>query len=548
MTRSVTESTVVSPDSYYAYAHARESSNGNGRNLTHASVCVCSTPDIPHTHAHARIGVSSVTVTEPQMPTRLTLADLPGFFGFPSLRDHQRRAIGALTVHSRDVLIIAPTGGGKTPSYVGSGVMLGGLTLIVSPLRSLHTDQCRRLQELGLPVRVWNSDVPDKEKNVTLSLLNTSDWQAFVITSPESLKGYEFKSHLKGRVTLAVIDEAHCAIRDSGYRHAYAHLGHTLNYIDPAYRLACTATCPAPDRRKLIDTLHLNNPVVVTAPVARENIDIRVVARDQYTLSQILNKHKGQPGLIFVATIRTGNAIHAALQSAGRNVGIYHGELPAKEKKRIQTAFMANEIPVVIATDAFILGLDKSDIRFAIHYDPPKSVEDWCQGFGRVGRDGQQAWAYGCFGDGADDGFNSRRFLIQSTFPPVDHLAQVWDWIGLAPYRGESAKMIGERVLGQKGKYSGPAILSTLQRFRILDARPNPNDGRRRLYSTCGDFDSVDWRRYETEKADALARLDQLDDLTALPESEIPDAIDEYFAGEAREEFNPELYDPELDG
>ena len=517
MSKSVTAKSSIP----HPHAHVRTVGHGNGKNL----VCASSSSGniTAPTYARARVTVTAGSAS---------LSDLPSIFGISELRDHQARAIAAATASERDVLLVSPTGSGKTWAFTGAGLIRGGLTLIVCPLRSLIADLHRRLAELDIPVRIWNSDVRDKYKSETLRLLDAS-WSGFLITTPESLKGREFRQHLIGAVNLVVIDEAHSALRERGFRHCYARLGALIDEIRPQRRFACTATLPCADQDKLVEVLRLNDLTRIIAPVARSNLSIRIVRRDKYELIDVLNRHRGESGIIFAATRRTAKQLHGELSAQGRNVTVYHGKLSAKAKKQAQADFMSGEVPVAIATDAFILGIDKSDIRFIVHYDPPKSIEDWAQGFGRAGRDELPANVYGCFGAGGREGFRTRRFLIKATFSPVSDLRAVWSYIHNWPHVDMRAQRIGETVLGANGKYSGPAILSTLQRFHLLEAKPHPEDGRRRLYSARGDFDAAPWDAYSDEAREALDRLDQLAELVQLPEAKMPEAIEEYFGDAA---------------
>lgn len=459
-------------------------------------------------------------------PGQVSVEELPGIFGVAQLHGHQREAIEAAGC-GENVLVVAPTGGGKSLGFWGAGLIRGGLTLVISPLRSLMADQFRRLTELGIPVRLWNSDVKDSYKTRTLERLNAGD-KFFLYTTPESLKGRELSSHLIGRVDLVVIDEAHCCLTERGFRISYAWLGKTIDRLQPAVRYACTATLAGSDLQQLTKTLHLGRLRLITVPVARGNLSISIVERNTTELSNILNRHADESGIIFTATVATAQNLHDKLKSQGRNVTLYHGRLAAKAKKQAQSEFMSGERPIAIATDAFILGIDKANIRFLVHYDHPKDIEAWVQGFGRAGRDGLPAAIYGCF-HAAEQGRNSRAFLIRSTYPPVCDLGAVWQYLISAPFRDETASTIGETVLGRSGKYSGSAIITTLRRFGLADAGINPEDKRKRLYRARGDFGRVDWSTYECERRQADQRFTQLCELVRLDDSAIPAAIDAYF-------------------
>ena len=455
----------------------------------------------------------------------MSINDLHTKFRVEALHDHQRQAIEA-AASGRDVLVIAPTGGGKSLGFWGAGLMRDGLTLVISPLRSLMVDQCRRLEELGIPVRIWNSDVKDVDKEKTVELLD-GGWEGFIYSTPESLGNRMLSSALLGRIDMAVIDEAHCSLTERGFRINYAWLGKTLDRFSPKVLYACTATLPGADLEKLTRTLRLVDPEVIVVPVARGNLEINVVERSTWKLSEILHRHRGQPGIVFCATVAVANETHLRLVSQGYKAAIYHGRLSAKDKKQAQSDFMTGELPIAVATDAFILGIDKSDLRWIVHYDFPKSIQDWVQGFGRAGRDGLPAKVYGCF-LAADRGRTSREFLIKSAYPLVSDLRLVWEYLLSAPFRDDTASEIGAQVLGNAGKYSGGACLTMLRRHRLADASPHPDDGRKRRYRGKGDFGAVDWSRYEGEKAQALGRFNDLCELAKMPVADIPVEIDNY--------------------
>jgi ATP-dependent DNA helicase RecQ len=455
----------------------------------------------------------------------LDLSGLAATLGLPELYPHQAAAIEA-SYRGRDVLVIAPTGGGKTAGFLGSALSRGGLSLIVSPLRSLIADQQRRLGEIGFPCLIWNSDVSDTDKRAILSLIE-GGWRGVLYTTPESLKGRELAAVLTGRVNLAVVDEAHCTLKERGFRAAYAWLGASLDRIGAATRYACTATLPAQDRSALIHTLRLADPLIITVPVARGNIALHVIEHHESLICDVLRRHRGESGIVFCATVRAAEAMYALRKSQGYQVGIYHGRQTPKIKKAAQNAFMDGSVPAIIVTDAFLLGIDKADIRWCVHWDHPKSVEDWVQGFGRTGRDGEPAVAYGAFA-GDQSGSASRGFLIRSAYPPVDDLRAVWTSLNQYPNQDRTASEIGARVLGSRGKFSGQSCITALKRHRLVTVQTNPANKTRRFYSGVGRFDAVDWRGYEAEAKRAFDRYRQFCDLVRLPDDEIPDAIDAY--------------------
>lgn len=457
---------------------------------------------------------------------RVTVTGLPARLGIGDFRPHQGKAIDAAG-DGRDVLLISPTGSGKSYAFWGAGLLRGGLTLVVSPLRSLMADQARRLATLGLPVAIWNSDQKPADKDELVERLQAG-WSGFLYCAPEGLKSQVILDRLIGRVNLAVIDEAHCTITEQGFRGSYRRLGSLLDTIHPEARFACTATLPAADLNRLKHALGLVDPKTIVAPVARSNISIRIVERSPAALAEILRRHQGDSGIIFCATVRAAEKLHAQLVGQGWPATIYTGRLNPKVKKANQAAFMSGDKPIVVATDAFLLGIDKPDLRFVVHYDHPATVEAWVQGFGRAGRDELPATAYGCFA-GSDEGERSRRFLIRTTYPSVDDLRAVWEYLISGSWRQETQEHIAVRVLGRDGKYSASAIVRVLRQYHLVWERDDPQDRRRLLYRGAGNFDRVDWMAYQGERRETFRRFDDLCELGRQPEIEIPELIDVYF-------------------
>lgn len=448
-----------------------------------------------------------------------------------SFRPHQQRAIEAV-VGGRDVLLVAPTASGKTLAFAAAGLVCGGIVVVTYPLVSLIADQARRFAEWGIHARVWNGTVSDDYKAETIRQIQAhacDQSPLFILTTPESLAGDRLRSSLRGHVTLAVADEAHCAVKDAVFRGAYGRLGQYFDDIRPDLRFGCTATIAPDDRAALVTTLGLRAPVQITAPVARDNLRIQTMQRSIDSVCLVLNRHRGNSGIIFAATVRTADALHDELEALGYRPVLYHGKLSAKAKAAAQSAFMSGERMVAVATDALLLGLDKSDLRFVVHFDHPESVEGWVQGFGRAGRDGKPAYVYGMFaGDSA--GIESRRFLIKSSHPRVSVIRQVWEYLTTQPWHRASVEYLAITATGSKNaKYAAGSIMTRLKEHCLVDVRPDPDDGRRRIYSARGDFDAVDWSGYQRRRQTALDRFDRLCELVSLDDDQIPAAIDAYF-------------------
>ncbi len=458
---------------------------------------------------------------------------LPGIFGVPSLRDHQIQAIRA-GVAGRNVFNISPTGSGKMLSIVGTGLILGGITLIIIPLISLAQDFMRRLREHGIPARYWNSQQTNAYREDTIRMVGEGRTGIF-ITTPESLRTHTLTDLLIGRVNFAAVDEVHCVEKDKGFRTSFSWLGTSLDKIRCGNRAGFTATLTREDRSRVMDSLHMRNPFVIIRPVARCNLVIHKTYRNPYHLIRILDRHQGESGIIFCATRRATNQLHSQLASSGHNVGAYHGGMKKADREQSQREFMADAKRVIICTDAFLLGIDHPHIRFVVHWDLSASIEAWAQGFGRAGRDGGQAHVYGCF-MAARDGIDSRKWLLESGYPSLADMRKVWDYLLERPYTDKTAAKIGEIVLGASSPIIGAAIINSLKRreHNLVKADVDPDDKRKRRYRAIGNFDDVDFDPFFEEHLEILLRFKQLVALGDLPDERIASAIDSYFGDDGQ--------------
>lgn len=466
-------------------------------------------------------------VTQEQ-PHRLTMPELPAFFGVPRLWAAQDTSI-ATAVIGRDMLLVVPTGEGKSFAFWGAHLCRGGLAVIISPLRSLMADQQRRCEALGIRSAVWNSDTAEPAKEEIAQDIR-GGWQGVLYVSPEGLDRPALRDLLKGRVDMVVIDEAHMALEARSFRSNYGRLGRIIDDIGPAVRFACTATLSVEDRPELIRTLGLTDPCICYSPVARSNIQIERIERSEEAATDILDQHEGETGIVYCATVANCESLHATFTSQGRDVLIYHGKMNASNRRAAQTAFTSSSAPVAVATDAFLLGIDRADVRWTLTFDYPANVEGWVQGFGRAGRDGLPAKAYGAFVN-ADEGRSRREFLIRSSHPELADIQAIWHFLISRPSCDMAQHAIGEQVLGSRGKYCAASCIAALKRRELVIATPHPDDGRRRVYRGRGDFARVNWSGHEAERRRAFDNFERLHQIVQLPARSIASAIDDYFAG-----------------
>jgi ATP-dependent DNA helicase RecQ len=316
--------------------------------------------------------------------------------GFERLRPGQLRAAEAL-VGGRDVLAVLPTGGGKSAIYELAGMLRTGPTVVVSPLIALQDDQLAHLEAVGLPAIVLNSQQSAGAR--AAALLASCDPGTFVFLSPEQLANPETRQALqRARPGLFVVDEAHLISQwGRDFRPDYMRLGAQAEAVGAPVRLALTATAAPPVRQEVVRRLGLRNPEVVIGDFDRPHIHLSV-----HRARTLSDKHRelvraagglAGPGIVYAATHASAQAAHDALAAAGEQVTLYHAGLSGRARHDAMTAFLGGSARVIAATVAFGMGIDKPDVRWVLHADPPPSVDAYYQEMGRAGRDGEPSHA-----------------------------------------------------------------------------------------------------------------------------------------------------------
>jgi ATP-dependent DNA helicase RecQ len=319
--------------------------------------------------------------------------------GHKELLPGQADAVAAITA-GRDTLALLPTGGGKSAVYQLAGLEIDGPTIVVSPLVALQHDQVRALHELGLEAAELSSSVPERERESALERF-AADELEFLLLAPEQLANADTLARLAGaEPSLFVVDEAHC-ISEWGpdFRPEYGRLGSAAEALGRPPILALTATASPPVRDDIVERLGMRDPAVVARGFDRPNIALVVEtfadprAKQRALVERTLEATQAGSGIVYVATRRAAGDVAGAVSAAGVAAEAYHAGLAAKRRTDVQDRFMAGDLPVVVATIAFGMGVDKPDVRFVHHLDVSESLDAYHQELGRAGRDGEPAEA-----------------------------------------------------------------------------------------------------------------------------------------------------------
>lgn len=319
---------------------------------------------------------------------------LEKYYGYREFRKGQEEVIDSI-LEGKDVLAIMPTGGGKSICYQVPALILDGLTIVISPLISLMKDQVDTIREIGIKAAYINSSLSSREFNEIIEGIKEDQYKIIYI-APERLESYEFFSVIvEKNISQIAIDEAHCVSQwGHDFRSSYRRIG---SFIDRLYKrpiiTAFTATASEEVRQDIIELLKLNNPKVFITGFDRENLSIDIIKggnKKEYILKYI-EKNRNQCGIIYASTRKEVDSLYELLQSKGYSVGRYHAGLSDEERRSNQEDFIYDRIGIMIATNAFGMGIDKPNIRYVIHYSIPKNIEGYYQEIGRAGRDGEKS-------------------------------------------------------------------------------------------------------------------------------------------------------------
>ena len=322
---------------------------------------------------------------------------LKQYFGYDSLRTGQEELInGILSGH--DVLGIMPTGAGKSLCYQLPALMLKGITLVISPLISLMSDQVKALNQAGVHAAYINSSLTENQIRMALSYASQGRYK-IIYVAPERLNTPRFLDFAcNADISMLTVDEAHCISQwGQDFRPSYLEIAGFLTRL-PRQPIVSAFTATATERVKndIVVSLGLNNPVTMVTGFDRPNLFFRVVTRKggsqkDNSIINYVKKHEDESGIIYCATKKNVDKLYTLLNEQGISAGRYHAGLSNDERKKNQEDFTYDRIRVMVATNAFGMGIDKSNVRYVLHYNMPQSLEYYYQEAGRAGRDGEEA-------------------------------------------------------------------------------------------------------------------------------------------------------------
>ena len=416
-------------------------------------------------------------------------------FGLKSFRKGQDDVVESI-LGGNDTLCIMPTGGGKSLCYQLPTMAVEGLTIVVSPLIALMKDQVDALLELDIPATLINSSISAEVQMQRIDGMRNGKYK-FVYIAPERLRSSSFMRAIQqSNIRLLAIDEAHCISQwGHDFRPDYARLGKFRQRLGEPQTIALTATATELVREDICRVLELKEPSVFISGFARDNLSLQVESVSSHTtrdhqLVDFLRKHEGN-GIIYASTRKNCEQVVDLLkEEIDRPVEFYHAGLTPELRRSVQDKFMSGDIPIVVATNAFGMGIDKSDLRFVVHYNLPGSIEAYYQEAGRAGRDGLESECLMFFS------YQDRviqEFFIENSYPSRSVVQEVYEYLQQCP--GDPIEMTLLEVKEALGLSTGSEAISTCENL--------------------------------LEKAGALERLDSKQNMAAIKiDSTLPSIVD----------------------
>ncbi|PWT89089.1 MAG: recombinase RecQ [Blastocatellia bacterium] len=409
-------------------------------------------------------------------------------FGFTNFREGQAEVVGAI-IEGKDAIVVMPTGSGKSLCYQLPAMMREGATLVVSPLIALMKDQVDSLRAHDLPATFINSSLSESEQWQRIEAVRRGQFK-IVYVAPERFRSGRFNAALRAiRVSLFAVDEAHCiSTWGHDFRPDYLRLKTIRSTLGDVQTLALTATATPYVRSDIIQQLGLKQPRTFVSGFDRPNLAINVVQiqkqREKITrIKALANAHEGS-GIVYTATRKAVEDVGADLHAEGLNVSTYHAGMRDAVRAKSQEDFMSGRTQIIVATNAFGMGIDKPDIRFVAHYQMPGSIEAYYQEIGRAGRDGLRSTCVLLF-NYADK--NTHDFFIEGSYPDATVIRDVYQ--ALRETKLRQIELSSNEIAARSGVSNEMAVQSVLylleraghiERNATLDRRVNGSARRSR--------------------------------------------------------------------
>ncbi len=429
---------------------------------------------------------------------------LETIFGFEAFRAGQRRVVDRL-VDGGDALAVMPTGSGKSLCYQLTAALTEGVTLVVSPLIALMKDQLDALHQTGLPATEINSSISRRERRRRIEGMRTGDYK-IVYVAPERFRSSAFRRALREvEIGLFAIDEAHCISQwGHDFRPDYRRLADVRSELDEPRTVALTATATEYVQKDIVRQLDLADADVIVSGFERPNLYFEVFhargKRDKLRrLEALIDYHDGESVIVYGATRKQVRQVCGDLDDRGIDAELYHGGMDDQARATIHDRWMAGEMPVLVATNAFGMGVDKADVRAVVHYNMPGSVEAYYQEAGRAGRDGEPAHCLLLF-NYADTGIHE--WFADNSYPTRREIAQVWNRLtGLEPSRRRTGPgALADRIAGLESDLHPMLVESALRQLEAAGHLEATAEGLELVEEVAADRLEVDFERLDRRR------------------------------------------------
>lgn len=399
---------------------------------------------------------------------------LKKYWGFDQFRPLQEDIADA-AIYGKDTLALLPTGGGKSICFQVPGMAREGICIVISPLIALMQDQVDQLQKRGIRARAITSGMSYREIDITLDNARFGGLD-FLYTSPERLQTPLFIERFKRmNVGLIVVDEAHC-ISEWGhdFRPPYRQISDLREIHPKVPMIALTATATPEVKRDILEQLKMKDPAVFEGSFRRNNISYEIypVPNKTAAISKLVKQFQGESGIVYCQKRKSVKEVASWLISQGNRVGIYHGGMDSKSRSEMMNAWLKGDLPVMVATNAFGMGIDKPNVRFVVHYEFPNNPEAYFQEAGRAGRDGLESRTF-VFYEHKD--IEEADQQVERQFPPIEVVkntySAVCNFLKLAVGSGAGETYpIDLRALTNNFKLD---LIETYQSLKILEMNGN---------------------------------------------------------------------------